>query len=166
MLSASPPDSLKSGFGRQHITSNFITSALNTVDQSRVKKLVRGTRDPVLSPALAGTRRACRAGEKSHLRVYTRDMFLQRFYGAQKTKIFLTLLVRHLYTRQLACEPQTGSLAYFLGTERKTTSSLDRSSTSSNIQAAAFAIPLCRAKIVLKVHDNLSKGASGSMKLN
>ena len=32
-----------------------------------------------LSPALAGTRRACRAGEKSHLRVYTRDKFLPIF---------------------------------------------------------------------------------------
>ena len=38
---------------------------------------------------LSGTRRTCRAGEKSHLRMYTRDMFLQRFFEAQKTKIFL-----------------------------------------------------------------------------
>ena len=84
---------------------------------------------------------------KSHLRVYTRDMFIQRFYGAQKTKIFLAW---HLYTRQLACEPQTGSLAYFPvairnGT-KKTNSSLDRSSTSSNMQAAAFAVPLSKDK--------------------
>ena len=33
--------------------------------------------------------RACRVGEKSHLRMYTRDMFLQKFYGGQKSKIFL-----------------------------------------------------------------------------
>ena len=66
-----------------------------------------------LSPAVAGTRHACRAGEKSHLHVYTRDMLLQRLYGAQKTKISWSLLVRHLYTRQLACKPQTGSLTYF-----------------------------------------------------
>ena len=44
--------------------------------------------------------------------MYTRDMFLQRFYGAQKT-ISRSFMARHLYTRQLACEPQTGSLAYF-----------------------------------------------------
>ena len=29
------------------------------------------------------------AGDKSHLRVYMRDMFLQKFCGAQKSKIFL-----------------------------------------------------------------------------
>ena len=91
-------------------------------------------------------------------------MFLQRFYGAQKTKICWSLLARHLYTRQLACEPQTGSLAYFSVAVRngkeKTTSSLDRSSTSSNMQAAK------QGQAVLKVHGNLNKGASGSMKLN
>ena len=32
------------------------------------------------------------------------------------------------------------------GMEQKTTSSLDRSSTSSNTQAAAFAVPLCKDK--------------------
>ena len=45
--------------------------------------------------------------------MYMQEMFLQRFYGAQKTKFSLSLLARRLYTRQLACEPQTGSLAYF-----------------------------------------------------
>ena len=44
---------------------------------------------PVLSPVLAGTRHASRAGEKSYLHVYTRDMFLQRFYGARESQIFL-----------------------------------------------------------------------------
>ena len=75
----------------------------------------------MLSPALAGTRRACRAGERSHPRVYTRDLLLQRFYGAEKTKFSWSLLTPHLYTRQLAFEPQTGSLASQLlsGTERK-----------------------------------------------
>ena len=69
-----------------------------------------------LSPALAGTRRACRAGEKSHLREIC---FFRDFMGLQKTKIFLV----------------TFGLA-----------SLYRSSTSSNIQAAAFAAPLCKDK--------------------
>ena len=47
------------------------------------------------------------------------------------------------------------------GTERKkTTGSLDRSSTSSNMQAAM------QGQAVLKVHGNLNKGVSGSMKLN
>ena len=108
--------------------------------------------DSNLSSALAGTRRACRAGEKSHLRVYTRDIFLQRFYGAQKRQKFSwSLLARHLYTRQLACELPIGSLAYFSvavrnGTKKGTTSSHDRSSTSCNMQAAAFAVPLCKDK--------------------
>ena len=70
-----------------------------------------------------------------------------------KRQIFSwSLLARHLYTRQLACEPQTGSLAYFSVAVRsgtKTTSSLDRNSTctsSSNMQAAAFVVPLFNDK--------------------
>ena len=34
------------------------------------------------------------------------------------------------------------------------------------MQAAAFAAPLYKDKQFLKVHGNLNKGASGSMKLN
>ena len=87
----------------------------------------RRTKKVSLSPAMAGTRLACRAGEKSHLRVYTRDMFLQRFYGLKRQKFSWSLLARHLYAR-LTCESQT---AYFLGCcqkrNEKTTSSLDRS---------------------------------------
>ena len=70
--------------------------------------------------------------------------------GLNRQKFSWSLLARHRYTRQLACEPQTGSLAQFSvivrnGTKR-TTSSLDRSSTSSNMPAAAFAVPLCEDK--------------------
>ena len=91
--------------------------------------------------------------------------------GLKRQEFSWSLLVRHLYTRQLACEPQTGSLAYFSvagtnGTE-KTTSSLDRSSTSSNMPSAAFAdCTSLQGQTVLKVHGNLNKGASRSMKLN
>ena len=33
--------------------------------------------------------------------------------GLKRQKFSWSLLTPHLYTRQLACEPQTGSLAYF-----------------------------------------------------
>ena len=67
-----------------------------------------------------------------------------------KRQNFLVTLTGHLYTRQLARKPQTGCLAYFSvairnGT-KKTTSSLDRSSTSRSMQAAAFAVPLYKDK--------------------
>ena len=39
------------------------------------------------------------AGEKSHLRVYTRDMFLQHFSWS--------LLTRYFYTRQLVYQTQS-----------------------------------------------------------
>ena len=61
-----------------------------------------------------------------------------------------SLLALHLYTRQLACEPETGSLAYFSVAVRNRTknmtSSLDRSSASKNKQATAFAVALCKDK--------------------
>ena len=82
---------------------------------------------------LVGTRRACRAGEKRHLSVYTRDMFLRRFIGLKRQKFSCSLLARHHFTRQLACEPQTGSLTYFsvpTEMEQKTTSSLKGVSNS------------------------------------
>ena len=68
----------------------------------------------------------------------------------KRQKFSWSLLARHLCIRQLACESQTGSLAYFSVAARngtkKTTSSLDRSTTSSKTQAAAFAVPLCKDK--------------------
>ena len=80
--------------------------------------------------------------KESSARVYARCISSEIFWGL-KDKNFLG---RHLYTRQLACEPQTGKLAYFSvavrNGKKKTTSSLDRSSTSCNMQVAAFAVPL------------------------
>ena len=76
--------------------------------------------------------------------------FFRDFMGHKRRKVSWSSLARYLYTRQLACEPQTGSLAYFSvairNRTKKTTSSLNRSSTSSNMQAAAFAVPLCKNK--------------------
>ena len=78
--------------------------------------------------------------------------FFRDFMGLKRQKFSWSLLARHLYTRQLACKPQTRSLACFSvgvrnGMKKKqTTSSLDQSSTSSNMQAAAFAVPLCKEK--------------------
>ena len=71
--------------------------------------------------------------------------------GLKRQEFSWSFLDRYLYTRQLACVPQTGSLAYFSVAVRngtkKTTSFLDRrSSTSSNMQPAAFAVPICKAK--------------------
>ena len=61
-------------------------------------------------------------------------------------------------------ERQTGSLAYFSvavrNGKRKRTSFVDRSSTSSNMQAAM------QGQTKLKVHGNLNKGAPESMKSN
>ena len=117
----------------------------------------------------AGTRLACRAGEKSHLRVYTRDMFLF-FMGLKRQKFSWSLLARHFYTRQLACEPQTGSLAYFLVAVRNGTKENDQFSRSKfYIQqhaACCFCCTSMQGQTVLKVLGNLNKGASGSMKLN
>ena len=84
--------------------------------------------------------------------------------GLKRQKVSWSPLIRHLYTRQLACEPRTGSLAHFSvairNRKKKRISSLDRRSTSSHMQAAV------QGQIVLKVHGNLNKRASGSMKLN
>ena len=104
----------------------------------------------MLSPALAGTRRACRAGEKSsHLCVYAWDMSLQRPYGAQKQKSW-SLLARHLYTRQLAREHQKevqpiSQASYFSvfvrnGTKKRPV----LSRPEFHMQATAFAVPLCK----------------------
>ena len=106
----------------------------------------------MLSPALAGTRRASELAKRVISACIREICFFRDFMGLQKTKIFLvTFGSASLYNfRQLACESQTGSLAYFSvdvrkGT-KKTTSSLDRSSASSNMQVAAFAAPLCKDK--------------------
>ena len=59
------------------------------------------------------------------------------FYFFKRQRFSWSLLARHLYTRQLVCESQTGSPAYFPVAVRngtkETTSSLDRSSTSSSV---------------------------------
>ena len=82
----------------------------------------------------------------------TREICFSEILWGSKDKTFLGLfsLGIIIQMRQLACEPQTGSLAIFQllsGMERKkTTSSLDRSSTSSNIQVADFVVPQCEDK--------------------
>ena len=95
--------------------------------------------------------------------------FFRDFIGLKRQKSSWSLLTRHLYTRQLACEPQTGCLAYFPvpvrnGT-KETSSSLDLSSSSRSMQTAGFCCASIQGQTVLKVHANLNKGTSGSMKL-
>ena len=103
--------------------------------------------------------------------------------GLKRQKFSCSLLTRHLYTRQLACEPQTGSLAYLSVAVRNGTEKNDQFSrskflhppveeadpTSRSMQAAAFAClytNCIQGQTMLKVHGNLNKGASGSMKWN
>ena len=81
--------------------------------------------------------------KESSVRVYARYVPSETLCGSKDKN-----------TRQLACEiaceSQTGSLAYFSAAVRngtkETTSFLDRNSTSSNMQTAAFAVPLCKDK--------------------
>ena len=129
-----------------------------------------------LSPVLAGTSCACRAGEKSHLHVYMRDLFLQKFYGVQKTKICLVTLARHICRRQLACEPQqepvnlkqeVWPISQFAVRNRTKNDQFSRSTFYIQQHAdCCFCCTSVQGKTVLKVHGNLNKEASGSMKLN
>ena len=51
--------------------------------------------------------------------------FFRDYMGLKRKKFSWSLLDRHLYTRQLACEPQTGTLSCCQERNEKTTSSLD-----------------------------------------
>ena len=126
------------------------------------------------SSAVSGTRRACSWRKESSARVNAR-CFFRDFMGLKSQKFSWSLLARHLYRRQLACEPQTGSLAYFSVVVRNGTKNDQFSrerSTSRNMQAAALlclytmtnnAYVSTQGQTMLKNHNNLSKGA---LKLN
>ena len=86
--------------GDRHYIFKFLRKQywfLHRYSQNLQKTLRKGHRTDlmqltlirVLSPALAGTRLAYRADKKSHLRVYTRDMFLRRLLWGSEDKIFL-----------------------------------------------------------------------------
>ena len=70
--------------------------------------------------------------------------------GLNSHKFSWSLLARHLYTRQLACEPQTGSVACLsvaVGTERKKRPVLsieDLHPEKCRLLPAAFTVPLCK----------------------
>ena len=75
--------------------------------------------------------------------------------GPKSHKFSWSLLTRHLYTRQFACEPQTRSVAClsFAGTKKterkkRPVLSIEGVATSINMQAAAaaFTVPLCKDK--------------------
>ena len=83
--------------------------------------------------------------------------------GLKRQKFSWSLLARHLYTRQLACEPQTGSITYFSVAVRNGKKNDQFSRSKFYIQQHAG---YCARTTVLKVYGNLNKGASGSMKLN
>ena len=90
-----------------------------------------------LSPALAGTRRACRTGEKSHLRVYKRYMFLQRQVVGLKTQKFLGhFCIQDNLPVNLK---QEVSVVVMNGT-RKTTSSLDRQQYAGRLTFTRYSL--------------------------
>ena len=75
--------------------------------------------------------------------------FLRDIMGLKRQKFSWSLLTRHLYARQLAYEPQTGSLTYFSvavrnGTKRSVL--FIEVQHLRNMQAAAFAVPLYQDK--------------------
>ena len=82
-----------------------------------------------------------------------REICFFRFsMGPKSHKFSSSLLTRHLYTRQLACEPQTGS----------------RWKVDIHKHAGCCCCFYCafmHGQAMLKIHGNLNKGASGSMKL-
>ena len=93
--------------------------------------------------------------------------FFRDFMGLKRQKFSWSPLARDLYTRQLACEPQTGSLAYFSVAVRNGTKK--RPVLLIYIQQHAGCCLFCTSmpgEVLLKVHGNLNKGTSGSMKLN
>ena len=95
--------------------------------------------------------------------VYIHEIcFIRDFMGLKRQKLSWSLLARYLYTRQRACEPQTGSLAYFSvavrnGTKKRPVLPIEVLRPST-----------CRLLLSLYLYTrtNLNKGASGSVKLN
>ena len=64
--------------------------------------------------------------------------------GLKRQKFSWSLLARHLYTRQLACEPQTGRLDYLSVAVKNGTKNGQLSRSKVYIQKYAFAVPLCK----------------------
>ena len=87
--------------------------------------------------------------------------------GLKRQKSSWSLLA---YTRQLACEPQTyfWPISQLLsGTERKRNDQFSRSKFYIQQYAGCcFCCTPMQGQTMLKVHGNLNKGASGSIKLN
>ena len=95
--------------------------------------------------------------------------FLRDFMGLKSQKLSWSLLVRHLYTRQLACVPQTGSLPYLSvalrnGTKKRPVLLIEglHSETCMLLLLLWLYVRTNNAKI----HGNLNKAASESVKLN
>ena len=96
--------------------------------------------------------------------------FFKDFMALKSHKFSWPLLARHLYTRQLACEPQTGSVACLSVAVRNGTKKDQFSRLKVYIQkhAGCFCCFYCasmQGQTMLKIHGNLNKGASGKMKL-
>ena len=86
--------------------------------------------------------------------------------GFKRQKFSWSLLARHLYTRQLAREPQTESLAYFSGTKRNNDQFSRSKFCIQEHGGFCFCCTSIQRQTALNVHGNLNKGASGSVKLN
>ena len=107
---------------------------------------------------------------KSHLLVYSRDMFLQRFYGAQKTKIFLVTFDSASLHKTTCLSSSNRKSSVLLSCCQEQNKKYDHFSRSKfYIQKHAGCCYCCasiQGQTMLKVHGKLNKGASGSMKLN
>ena len=120
----------------------------------------------MLLPVLAGTKRACQVGEKElSARVYARYVTSDILWGSKVTNF-----PRYLYTRQLACEPQTGSVACLSvavrnGTKKRPVLSIEGLHPETCRLLLLIYSAFMQGQTMPKTHGNLNKGASGSMKL-
>ena len=98
--------------------------------------------------------------------------FFRDFMGLKSHKFSCSLLARHLFTRQLACRPQTGSVACLSvavtnGTKKLPVLSIEGPHKKKTCRLLLLLLLCLYARTnTVKIHGNLNKGASGSMKLN
>ena len=85
--------------------------------------------------------------------------------GLKSQKFSCSFLALHLYARQLACEPQTGSLASQL-LSKNNQFSRSKVYLQKHAGCCFFCGYVYARQKVLKIHGNLNKGTPGSMKLN
>ena len=97
-------------------------------------------------------------------------MFLQRFHGAQKTKIFLVTFGSAFLYRATCLWTLNRKSSLFLNCcKERNERNVQFSQSKFHVHqhgGCRFCCTSMEGQTVLKVHCNLNKGASGSMKLN